>query len=59
MKTKNKDGKLTLNKTTITDLHSDDLQNIKGGGITWTACPSGEHTGCHSLCGTIYPCDGW
>jgi hypothetical protein len=57
MKTKSSDKKLKLNKTTISDLRSEDLQNIKAGeGITFTACPSRADTGCISLCGTIWPC---
>jgi hypothetical protein len=57
MKTKSNDKKLSLNKSTITDLRSDELRNVKGGtSITFTACPSLENTGCISFCGTIYPC---
>ena len=57
MKTKKCDKKLNLNKTTITDLQYEDLQNIKAGtGITYTACPSKVDTGCISFCGSLYPC---
>lgn len=58
MGTKARDKKLSLKKVTITNLHSEALQNVKAGtGVTWTACPSTPHTGCISFCGTVEPCD--
>lgn len=57
MKTKNSVKKLKLNKTTISDLRSEDLQDIRAGyGITYTACPSKVDTGCISFCGSVWPC---
>jgi hypothetical protein len=59
MKTKKSTKKLILNKSTIINLHNQELQDVKGGTkltitncLTCTACPSGYDTGCISYCGS-------
>ena len=54
MKTKKRNKKLTLNKNTIANLMTTDLQKIRGGGLTIKSCDTCDcptmPTGCQETC---------
>lgn len=55
MKVKKVEKKLILNKSTIADLSSKDMHNLKAGEFT-PYCSLALHSECISFCGSIEPC---
>ncbi len=50
MKTKKFDRKLSINKSTVTDLQRSEMNNVKGGRVTWIQ-------GCTNIyCNTVISC---